>query len=94
MFSQFIFPQFRMNTFKGKLMLLCNGYLMIQERKSADGLRQYWRCKDQKDGCTGCAISAVGSSELKETVKHDAHGASPVEVKVIAFKYISSTPFL
>uniref|UniRef100_A0A915E0H0 FLYWCH-type domain-containing protein n=1 Tax=Ditylenchus dipsaci TaxID=166011 RepID=A0A915E0H0_9BILA len=66
---------------KGKPAVLCNGFVMCKAKKSADGLRQYWRCTLEKSGCLGRAISSVGSMVLKQTVPHNIHAPSPIDVK-------------
>ncbi|KAI1722140.1 FLYWCH zinc finger domain-containing protein [Ditylenchus destructor] len=73
-----------MDTQRGKALVLCNGFLMATHRQSSDGLRQFWRCQMHFKGCHGRAVSAVGSTTLKETAHHDIHVASPVEAKQIS----------
>ncbi|KAI1694665.1 FLYWCH zinc finger domain-containing protein [Ditylenchus destructor] len=70
-----------MDTQKGKPLVLCNGFLMGQHKKSSDGTRQFWRCQMFHKGCHGRAVSAFGSTTLKQTKPHDTHVASPAEAK-------------
>ncbi|KAI1709645.1 homeodomain-like domain-containing protein [Ditylenchus destructor] len=81
-----------MNTKRGRPLAICNGHLMTQEKKSADGLRQYWRCQMCHQGCPGRAVSRTGSCDLTSTVAHDFHGSGPAVIKKRKVKYITPNP--
>jgi len=70
-------------TKRGKVKCVRNGFLYIFEKKSSDGSKQMWRCEKKDQQCKARLHSNAFTGELVRVVGNHTHDSDAARIEVI-----------